>query len=243
MARPLPPPLPPAERTVGQLVAEAIRLYGRRFWRSLALGLSPAVLAQLSWGRSYEVGTILVWAWTPLLTASYLGAVALTGRLERKGVVSGFVVGLLVFLPVPVLLRFYLLPAVAWLALFGLAVPAAARERLSVRDALTRGRRLATADFVHACGSLCTLVIVAGLSEGVLFTLLHAQASTTLRIASFLATLVVSPLVFLGAALLYFDQAARVVDSRSPTRRKSDADLHPAVDADRPGRPDAEVQP
>ena len=31
--------LPPADRTVGQLVAETIRLFGGRFWRSLALGL------------------------------------------------------------------------------------------------------------------------------------------------------------------------------------------------------------
>src|SRR5919201_1132098 len=41
----LPPPLPPETRTVGQLVAESIRLYGRRFWRTLALGLGPAALA------------------------------------------------------------------------------------------------------------------------------------------------------------------------------------------------------
>src|SRR2546429_9309683 len=40
--QPVPPPLPPATRTVGQLVAETIRLYGSRFWRSLALGIAPA---------------------------------------------------------------------------------------------------------------------------------------------------------------------------------------------------------
>src|SRR2546423_1896135 len=34
----LPPPLPPETRTVGQLVAESIRLYGRRFWQTLARG-------------------------------------------------------------------------------------------------------------------------------------------------------------------------------------------------------------
>ena len=40
--QPAPPPLPPETRTVGQLVAETIRLYGSRFWRSLALGVAPA---------------------------------------------------------------------------------------------------------------------------------------------------------------------------------------------------------
>ena len=42
----LPPPLPPEDRTVGQLVAETIRLYGRRFWASLPLGLPLAVTGQ-----------------------------------------------------------------------------------------------------------------------------------------------------------------------------------------------------
>src|SRR5919204_450085 len=42
--RDLPPPLPPETRTVGQVVAEAIRLYGARFWPSLALGIGPALL-------------------------------------------------------------------------------------------------------------------------------------------------------------------------------------------------------
>ena len=39
----LPPPLPPGERTVMQLVAETIRLYGDNFWRALPLGLPLAV--------------------------------------------------------------------------------------------------------------------------------------------------------------------------------------------------------
>src|SRR5207237_573411 len=87
------------------------------------------------------------------------------------------------------------------------------------------------------------LVIVFVVARVGLVALLQAQAENTVRAAVALADLVLSPLLFLGAALLYFDQAARVVDSRSPKRRTRDADLHPAVDADRPGRADAEVQP
>src|SRR5919202_525092 len=41
---PLPPPLPPETRTVGQLVAETIRLYAQRFWLCLPLGVSVAAL-------------------------------------------------------------------------------------------------------------------------------------------------------------------------------------------------------
>ena len=43
-----------------------------------------------------------------------------------------------------------------------------------------------------------------------LVLLLHGQANATARIAAFLADLVISPLILVGAALLYFDQAARV---------------------------------
>ena len=41
---PLPPPLPPENRTVGQLVAETLKLYGNHFWVALALGAGPAVV-------------------------------------------------------------------------------------------------------------------------------------------------------------------------------------------------------
>jgi hypothetical protein len=43
-----------------------------------------------------------------------------------------------------------------------------------------------------------------------LFIALNAQGEQTARVAAFLAGAVVSPLLFLGAALLYYDQAARL---------------------------------
>jgi hypothetical protein len=47
----LPPPLPPGERTVGQLVGETIRAYGDNFWRALPLGLALALVDQVSVNR------------------------------------------------------------------------------------------------------------------------------------------------------------------------------------------------
>jgi len=245
MTKPLPPPLPPGERTVGQLVAESIRLYGQRFWAALLLGLPIAVLTQVSIGHSLTVQTLLLWGATPLLTAAYVGAVVIAApeRPSRRAVALAFLVGVIVFAPVPALLRIYLLPALGWLALFGLAVPAAAYERLGFRDALVRGRRLAAADFVHALGSLCAVAIVYFVTRVMLLLLLRGQADSTERVAAFLADLVISPLLFLGAALLYFDQAARVVDSNPREKRRRDAALHSAVDADGSRRPDAEVEP
>jgi hypothetical protein len=244
MSKPLPPPLPPESRTVGQVIAESIRLYGQRFWPSLALGLSVAAIDQVSAGRSLTTQTLILWAGTPLLTASFIGAVliATPGRRRWSTLVRALLVGMLVFAPVPALVRFFVFPALAWLALFGLAVPVVLIERVGARAALIRARQLGVADFVHALGSLCALGILYFVTRVMLLLLLHGQADTTTRVAAFVADLVISPLVFLGSALLYFDQAARVVHSVPRSRRKPDADVHPAVDAHRSGRADAEVE-
>jgi hypothetical protein len=245
----LPPPLPPEDRTVGQLVAETIRLYARRFWAALPLGLSLAVTGQLIAGRSIWAQVALLWIAAPLLTASYVAAsaLALDARPTRRAVVTALVVGTLVFLPAPVLMTLFLLPALAWLALFGLAVPVAVVEGAGVRASIARARRLGTADYVHALGSLATLAIVFLLTALVLGFLLQGQGEQTARVAAFLAALVLGPLLFLGAALLYDDQAARLIRSTSPQRpprkRRRNADVHHADDAHRPGRPDAEVEP
>ena len=50
------------------------------------------------------------------------------------------------------------------------------------------------------------------------------------------------PLLYLGGALLYADQAARVGSRRPHRRRRRNADLHPPVDADPAGRPDPQVE-
>jgi hypothetical protein len=234
----LPPPLPPETRTVGQLVAETINLYRRRFWASLALGPAAAVLA---------VGLKVVPGWWDLafvpaaaliMTAAFVGAVLIASgeRAERPVLATALAAGWVVFLPALFLLGFFVLPAVAWLAFFGLAVPAAIVERRGFRDSLRRGMELGRADYVHSAGSLATLVIVTFLTSTVLFFLLRGS-EIALIAAAFLSLVVISPILFLGAALLYFDQAAR-----DPTRR-SDADLHHAHEPDRPGRADPEGQP
>jgi hypothetical protein len=205
----LPPPLPPAERTVGQLVAESLRLYGRRFWPSLALGVPPAILNLLA--RVLEDTLLLVVVPVVgglLLSLSYVGAVALAS--ERPVAVARAVAGgVLVFLPFPFFTAFFILPGLVWLAAFGLVVPVLALEEIGFWTAFLRAYKLARADFVHALGSLATLAILVFLTQSTLFFLLRGSGDQTLDIASFAAALVVSPLLFLGSALLYFDQAAR----------------------------------
>src|SRR5262249_55868348 len=145
----------------------------------------------------------------------------------------------------PALRALFILPGIAWFAFIGLSVPASLVERLGFRAALARGRELGLADYVHALGSLATLVLVVGIAEITLTALLHSQGDSSARAALFLADVVLTPLLFIGGALLYDDQAARVTFSRSgagkagtsatetpSSLRLHDADLHPPVDPD-----------
>ncbi len=206
--RELPAPLPPGERTIGQLVAESIRLYGDRFWRVLPLGLPLAIVDQLAVGQRPLVQGIVFLAFGPLVTAAYVYAVSVVTGARPTW--TAFAVGLLVYAPFTALRLFYVFPALAWFAFVGLAVPAAMVERLRFRPALVRGRELGTADFVHSFGSLCTLAIVLGISQLTLVLLLRTQGDIGQRAAAFAADLILSPLLFVGGAILYLDQRERV---------------------------------
>ncbi len=209
---PRPAALPPKERTVGQLIAESIRLYGERFWAVLPLGLPFVGLDIVGFHRPLGVQTLLLWAFGPILTAAYVYACTLSSSEPptRRVLLSAYLAGLIIFVPFPVLLRLYDLPGVVLFGLFGLAVPAAVVERLGVRAALRRGWQLGRADVVHAIGGMATLVLVYVVSRYALLVLLHTQGSQAQNVAVGLADLVLSPLFFLGATLLYVDQAARV---------------------------------
>jgi hypothetical protein len=208
---PLPPPLPPESRTVGQLVAETIRLYGRRFWSALPLGLSVAALNQARDVDGIWV-LLVVLAGAAALALSYVAACSIvTGaRPPRRSLGVAYAAAFVTFLPFALLLGTFNLLGLAWVAFVGLAVPAALVERPGLRDALRRGIRLARADFVHALGSLATLAIVYFLTSLALGLLLRSQGDQTERVAFFLADLVLAPMLFLGAALLYYDQVARL---------------------------------
>jgi hypothetical protein len=241
----VPPALPPETRTVGQLVAESIRLYGASFWRSLALGVPVAVvgivLAELPRPARLPVALTLGAA---AVSVSYAAAVYLVSRrrLEPRTLVRATVVGVVAVEPAVLLIAFLnvlgLLPAAAWLGVVGLVVPVVIlEERVSFRRAL----ELSRADLAHAIGSLATLTLVALLTAYTIFFTLRSAGTAALRASAFMSVLVISPLLFVGGALLYFDQVARVGSSPRPRRRN--ADVHPAVQPDRAGRSDAEGEP
>jgi hypothetical protein len=242
--KPLPPPLPPETRTVGQLIAETIKLDGRHFVRALPLGILVGVLSQVTAGARREiVGAILVAA-APLFSAAYAYAsqLATDTRAPRRSWLVAVVSGSLVFVPAALLLPWFALAGVLWLALVGLAVPAAIAEGGSIRRSLRRGLALGRADYVHAAGSLAALVILFYLARWGLALLLESQADNTVRTAILLADIVLAPLLFLGGALLYVDQDARL-RSREEDRKERDADLPDADDADGERRADAAREP
>src|SRR6266513_2804376 len=196
--QPAPPPLPPETRTVGQLVAETIRLYGSRFWRSLALGIAPAA-AGLVVAESPGVARLPL-ALTVAAVAASLSFALATGvvareRIPRRRLAEATAFGAITLVPAVVLLGLFgilgLLPAVFWLGFAGLIVPVITLER---RRSYARAFELARADLTHAVG-----------------------------------------------ALLYYDQLARV--GSAPRRRRRNADVHPAVQPDRAGRSDTQVEP
>jgi len=198
---------------VGQLVGEAIRAYGARFWKSLVLGVPVVVANALVWARpSGDLRLTLVPITALLVSASYVLALGLVTGADvrsRRGVVA-YCLAVVLFLPVPLLVAIFILPALVWLSLVGLAVPAVLVEGLGIRAALGRGLQLAKADFAHVLGGLATLALVVIISQFSLYFVLREYADNTRMIAAALAALVVSPVVFLGSALLYVDQEARL---------------------------------
>ena len=221
--RPLPPPLPPAERTVGQLVGEAIRLYGANFWKALALGVPVVAVNALAWRRLVGSGRLGL-----VLVAAVLISLELRGRLgPGHGRPASLAVAAVAYAiarhrvpPFPVLVTIFVLPGLAWLALLGLAVPAAIVERLDLRAALVRGYRLA----VERTSSTCS----AGSPRSPSSSSSRSSACTSCSASSrrtrgsprrHLPRSSCSPLVFLGSAILYVDQKARL-DSRGDRRKE-----------------------
>lgn len=239
-----PEALPPEVRPVGQVIAEALRLYGDAFWRVLPLGLPVAVTNQITAGHSISEQVVMLIAATPLLAAAYVGACLLVtaAHPRRRVLARAFGAGVLVILPVPFLILGYVLPGLAWLAFVGLVVPVVIVEGASLSSGFARAVRLARADYVHVLGSLAAATIVFAVTKIMLILLLRGTADAAERIAIFLADLVLSPVLFLVPALVYFDQAARAVESAPRPRRRRHGDIHPAVESDVPRRADPEVE-
>jgi hypothetical protein len=187
----------------------------------LPIGLATAILDQVLSGfdRVVWLPAMLTFG-TALLTVAYIraGVIVLDVHPPRRQLAKAFAAGAVAFLPFPFLMLGFILPGIAWLALVGLVVPVVLVEDPPYKESFSRAVALAKADYVHALGSLATLVIVYFLTRTVLVLLLQGQGVQTERIALFFGDLVISPLLFLGASLLYVDQKARLELARQRAR-------------------------
>lgn len=210
---PLPAALPPESRPVGQVIAETIRLYGSRVWVSLPLGLPIAIASPLNFERPKSEQALIFLAIAPLFALAYIGACAIeSGKVgsPRRWVVA-FGLGLGAMLPAAATLSWFTLAGIAWLAVFGWVVPVVMNEaRQSIVGVFKRAIELFRADVVHAIGGLAALIVVFALTRWGMVWLLRSQAENTVRVSAFIADLVLSPAIFLGAAIVYRDLAARV---------------------------------
>jgi hypothetical protein len=189
----------------------------------LPLGLVPAGLDQVLHASGIGTETVvLLTVGSVALTIAYERAavIVLDAKPNRRQLLVGLAAGVVAFLPVPILVRLYILPSIAWLALVGLCVPVVLVEGAGFVESFRRAFRLATADYVHALGSLATLVILYFVTRTVLVLLLQGQGNQTERVALFLGDLAISPLLFVGGALLYTDQVARLAVNSARPRRK-----------------------
>jgi hypothetical protein len=239
-----------------------MRFYSSRFWALLPIGLAPAVLDLVgaNAGRATSLAVLLTLG-SLLMTAAYLRAcvVLLDPPVVRERLARAYAVGVAAFAVVPLVLFAFVVPGIVWLAivglvfpipwlaLVGLAAPVALMEGTGFGASFRRAVALARAGYVHAVGSLFTLVVLFFLSRTVLILLLQGAGDQTQHVALFLADLVLAPLLFVGSALLYIDQTARfekrLESRRPPVEEAPDADLHPALEAHAPGSADAAVQP
>jgi hypothetical protein len=216
---PTPPPLPPERRTVGQLIAESIRLYYLRFWQALPLGLVavPLVVAEHRWGGSRDGVpsaahlALVVALESPVFAAAYVGACGIVlGAAPRPRIARAFALAVPLFACARLLAVLAVLPGLLWLALVGLAVPVVLAEDAAPLRALRRALELARADLGHALGGLAALALVTFLAAATLAILLHTEAANSSLVAIALAQGVLFPILLIGSAMLYVDQAARL---------------------------------
>jgi hypothetical protein len=210
---------------LGEIFAEAIRIYGERVWSAFALGAVVAVASLLSFVLGVAVGL-------PVLALAFAANLAAAARIVagdslaeawaavRRRAFTLVVLAVVVVAPFALLLSqlYLVLGAVAWLALLGFAIPVAVMEPGpgglgTVGFALRRSATLARAEYLHALGVIAALVITIAFLSVLSVGAFRGLAENGLAVAISLTQVVLAPFLFLGLAVLYFDQRARAISS------------------------------
>jgi hypothetical protein len=215
---------------LGEVLAEAIRLYGARPWAALGVGAFVGAMLLVGALTGQSAGFIAT------ISIAFTLAFGVSARLvSGDGFREAWAQTILrspVLLPLtvvvalpftlgridPVLLVF----AVAWLAVSGFSIPVAMLERSPAGDgwferlgfALQRSLNLARAEYLHALGVAAALVLIYYFFGVLLGAVLTGFADNGGLAATTLVQVVLAPFFFLGLCVLYFEQKARAVSSR-----------------------------
>jgi hypothetical protein len=214
---------------LGEVLAEAIRIYGARPWAALGVGAFVGAMLLLGALTGHIVGFVAA------ISVAFTLAFGVSARLVSG---DGFreawaqtIVRSPVLLPLTVVVALpftlgridplLLLFAVAWLAVSGFSIPVAMLERSPGGDSwfqrlgfsLQRSLHLSRTEYLHALGVAATLVMIYVFFGQLLVALLHGFADNGGLAATALVQIVLAPFFFLGLSVLYFEQKARAVSS------------------------------
>lgn len=219
---------------LGDLFAETTLIYRERFWA--AIGLGAVVGIAFVPAAIIDVFVLRILLLAPAFTIAYAGATglavgdglrdALARTLRHAPVLLVLTIAVSVPFAIGRLDPIILFLSVFWLALTGFSIPVAVVEQdeegggLLERPgrAMRRSIDLAWAAYLHAAGVIAALVLVYIVAGNLLAIVLAGFADNTGFGALLLVQVVLAPFFFLGLAVLYFDQGARLRRAPPGTR-------------------------
>lgn len=218
--------------TLGELFAETTRIYRERFWAAIGLGavagiaFVPAAFVEvflLQIALLAGAFTVAYAAASRLAAGDALGE-AFARTLARAPVLAVLMVAVAVPFAIGRLDPLILFVSVFWLALTGFSIPVAMLERAGeegswidrLGGAMRRSLDLARAQYLHAAGVIAALVLVYVVAGNLLAIVLAGFADNSGFGALLLVQLVLAPFFFLGLAVLYFEQRARLARRTGP---------------------------
>ena len=212
---------------LGEVFAETIRVFGERIWFAFGLGLAVAGAIGLRRGdpqrpRSRSRSS-------PGLRRALRPRGSLRrGRLGRRGASArrragarASVLGLVVTLPLSLGIIDPLVGLVAafWLGIMGFAIPVAVMEEATggfaqrVAGALRRSVAIGRAAYLHAVGVIAAFVHRLRDPRALAHQRLGGFAENGLVAAVLITEGFLLPFLFLGLAVLFFEQRSRAISS------------------------------
>jgi len=212
---------------LGEVFAETIRVFGERIWFAFGLGLAVAAAIGLAAAIRNDLVTVAIFTWgfaaLYALAVRYVEGDSVGAALRLVGARAPvlFVLGLVVTLPLSLGIIDPLVGLVAafWLGIMGFAIPVAVTEEATggfaqrIAGALRRSVAIGRAAYLHAVGVVAAFVIVYGILGRLLISALGGFADNGLVAAVLITEGFLLPFLFLGLAVLFFEQRSRAISS------------------------------